>query len=178
MGNSIRFRLWSAATISILVALAIAGVGLRYLFELNVERRIVGELTADLNELIGATSFAANGQLSVAPGLTDPRFTNPLSGHYWQVEDLASHGLVRSRSLWDAKLALPGQGASGELRTIEELKGPGDELTVAVEVALAAAGHDPRARQVDRSRQQRECVPREAQRASGEVRHLVRVSDQ
>jgi len=132
MGNSIRFRLWSAATISILVALAIAGVGLRYLFELNVERRIVGELTADLNELIGATSFAANGQLSVAPGLTDPRFTNPLSGHYWQVEDLASHGLVRSRSLWDAKLALPGQGASGELRTIEELKGPGDELTVAV----------------------------------------------
>ena len=79
MGNSIRFRLWSAATISILVALAIAGVGLRYLFELNVERRIVGELTADLNELIGATSFAANGQLSVAPGLTDPRFTNPLS---------------------------------------------------------------------------------------------------
>ncbi|TRC76224.1 HAMP domain-containing histidine kinase [Mesorhizobium sp. WSM4307] len=132
MGNSIRFRLWSAATISILVALAIAGVGLRYLFELNVERRIVGELTADLNELIGATSFAANGQLSVAPGLTDPRFTNPLSGHYWQVEDLASHSLVRSRSLWDAKLALPDQGASGELRTIEELKGPGDELTVAV----------------------------------------------
>ncbi|GLQ80568.1 histidine kinase [Mesorhizobium huakuii] len=132
MGNSIRFRLWSAATISILVALAIAGVGLRYLFELNVERRIVGELTADLNELIGATSFAANGQLSVAPGLTDPRFTNPLSGHYWQVEDLASHSLVRSRSLWDATLALPGQGASGELKTIEELKGPGGELTVAV----------------------------------------------
>lgn len=132
MPNSIRFRLWSAATISILVALAIAGVGLRYLFELNVERRIVGELTADLNELIGATSFAADGRLSVAPDLTDPRFTNPLSGHYWQVEDLTSHGLVRSRSLWDATLALPHQEASGELRKIEELKGPGGELTVAV----------------------------------------------
>ena len=89
MGNSIRFRLWSAATISILVALAIAGIGLRYLFELNVERRIVRELTVNLNELIGATSFAADGRLSVAPDLTDPRFANPLSGHYWQVEDLA-----------------------------------------------------------------------------------------
>lgn len=132
MGNSIRFRLWSAATISILVALAIAGVGLRYLFELNVERRIVGELTVDLNELIGATSFAADGRLSVEADLTDPRFTNPLSGHYWQVEDLASHSLVRSRSLWDATLALPDQGASGELRKIEELKGPGGDLTIAV----------------------------------------------
>lgn len=132
MGNSIRFRLWSAATISILVALAIAGVGLRYLFELNVERRIVGELTVDLNELIGATSFAADGRLSVEADLTDPRFTNPLSGHYWQVEDLASHSLVRSRSLWDATLALPDQEASGELRKIEELKGPGGDLTIAV----------------------------------------------
>ncbi len=132
MGNSIRFRLWSAATISILIALAIAGVGLRYLFELNVERRIVSELTVDLNELIGATSFAADGRLSVAPDLTDPRFTYPLSGHYWQVEDLASHNLIRSRSLWDATLALADWGGSGELKKIEELKGPGGELTIAV----------------------------------------------
>jgi signal transduction histidine kinase len=139
MGNSIRFRLWSAATISILVALAIAGVGLRYLFELNVERRIVSELTVDLNELIGATSFTADGRLSVEPDLTDPRFINPLSGQYWQVEDLASHSLVRSRSLWDATLALPGLDGSGELRKIEELKGPGGELTIAVERTITDA---------------------------------------
>lgn len=133
MGNSIRFRLWSAATISILVALAIAGVGLRYLFELNVERRIVSELTVDLNELISATSFAADGRLSVTTDLTDPRFNSPLSGHYWQVEDLAGQTLVRSRSLWDATLAWPDREASGELRKIEELKGPGGQLAVAVE---------------------------------------------
>ncbi len=46
-------------------ALAIAGVGLRYLFELNVERRVVSELTVDLNDLIGATAFAADGHLEV-----------------------------------------------------------------------------------------------------------------
>ncbi|MDG4887927.1 HAMP domain-containing sensor histidine kinase [Mesorhizobium sp. WSM4887] len=131
MRNSIRFRLWSAAAISIVIALAIAGVGLRYLFELNVERRVVSELTVDLNELIGATSFAADGRLLVASTLADQRFASPLSGHYWQVEDLATHSLVRSRSLWDATLALPEQAANGEL-TKEELKGPGGELTVAV----------------------------------------------
>jgi len=139
MGNSIRFRLWSAATISILIALAIAGVGLRYLFELNVERRIVSELTVDLNELIGATSFTPDARLSVASGLTDPRFANPLSGHYWQVEDLASRTLVRSRSLWDATLVFPDRGTSGGLRKIEELKGPSGELTIAVERTITDA---------------------------------------
>ncbi|WP_292431040.1 hypothetical protein [Mesorhizobium sp.] len=59
MGNSIRFRLWLAAAVSILIALAIAGVGLRYLFELNVERRVVSELGVDLNELIGATAYGS-----------------------------------------------------------------------------------------------------------------------
>jgi signal transduction histidine kinase len=132
MGNSIRFRLWSAATISILIALAIAGIGLRYLFELNVERRIVRELTVDLNELIGATSFAEGGRLTVAPELTDPRFANPLSGQYWQVEDLASHSLVRSRSLWDATLTLPEAAGNGEVKKVEELPGPNGELTIAV----------------------------------------------
>ncbi|WP_421915332.1 sensor histidine kinase [Mesorhizobium sp.] len=168
MGNSIRFRLWSAATISILVALAIAGVGLRYLFELNVERRIVSELTVDLNELIGATGFAADGRLSVAPGLTDPRFANPLSGHYWQVEDLSSHTLVRSRSLWDATLALPALDGSGELRKIEELKGPGGVLTVAVERTItdadgrsfrAIAAEDHRSVTVSVSEYVRDLVP-------------------
>ncbi|MEO5757576.1 MAG: HAMP domain-containing sensor histidine kinase [Mesorhizobium sp.] len=139
MGNSIRFRLWSAATISILVALAVAGVGLRYLFELNVERRIVTELTVDINELIGATSFASDGRLSVEPGLTDPRFTRPLSGYYWQVEDIVTRNLVRSRSLWDATLALPDVGSSGELRKIQELKGPDGELTIAVERTITDA---------------------------------------
>ncbi|OQM74642.1 sensor histidine kinase [Manganibacter manganicus] len=133
MGNSIRFRLWSAATVSILIALAIAGLGLRYLFELNVERRVVSELTVDLNDLIGATTYGLDGRLSVQAALTDPRFSIPLSGHYWQIEDVGSGRLVRSRSLWDATLALPNHGASGELREIKEFKGPDGELAIAVE---------------------------------------------
>ncbi|TIS55849.1 MAG: HAMP domain-containing histidine kinase [Mesorhizobium sp.] len=140
MGNSIRFRLWSAATISILVALAIAGAGLRYLFELHVERRVVGELTVDLNELIGATTFTTDGRLVVAPVLTDPRFANPLSGYYWQVEDIATGSLQRSRSLWDATLVLPGPQASGELRKVEEFKGPDGKLSIAVERTIIDAG--------------------------------------
>lgn len=146
MGNSIRFRLWLTATISILVALAIAGAGLRYLFELHVERRVVGELTIDLNELIGATTVASDGRLVVSPLLTDPRFANPLSGYYWQVEDVATGSLERSRSLWDARLILPARSAGGELRKVEEFKGPGGELSIAVErTIIDASGRSFRA---------------------------------
>jgi signal transduction histidine kinase len=133
MGNSIRFRLWLAATISILVALAVAGVGLRYLFELNVERRVVSELTVDLNDLIGSTTFAADGRLSVRAALADPRFSIPFSGHYWQVEDVGTGNLVRSRSLWDRTLSLPDHRVDGVLRKIEEFKGPEGELAIVVE---------------------------------------------
>ncbi len=121
--GSIRFRLWSAAAISVLVALGIAGVGLRFLFERHVERRVEAELTVDLNQLIGATTFGADGMLAVAPVLTDPRFQAPLSGYYWQLRDLSSGRLVRSRSLWDQALDLPPGGSDGTLQ-VSEVAGP------------------------------------------------------
>ena len=114
---------------------------MRYLFELNVERRIVSELTVDLNELIGATAYSANGQLYVQTPLTDPRFSIPLSGHYWQVEDITSGNLVRSRSLWDATLALHGgETGNGELKEIKEFTGPQGELAIAVARTVIDSG--------------------------------------
>jgi signal transduction histidine kinase len=131
-GSSIRFRLWSAAAISILVALAIAGVGLRYLFERHVERRVESDLTEDLNQLIGATDFV-DGKLQVRPVLADPRFQTPLSGYYWQIEDTSDSTLIRSRSLWDAALTLPaGMNRAGTLQ-LREISGPDDTLLIAVE---------------------------------------------
>jgi signal transduction histidine kinase len=129
--RSIRSRLWSAAAISILIALAVAGVGLRYLFERHVERRVEVELTGELNQLIGATGFVG-AALQVKPVLTDPRFETPLSGYYWQVEDPASGVVARSRSLWDAALVLPSDDSSG-VRHVHEIAGPGGALLVAVE---------------------------------------------
>jgi len=129
--GSIRFRLWSAAAISVLLALGIAGVGLRYLFERHVERRVQGELSVDLNQLIGATAFGADGAIGVVPVLTDPRFETPLSGYYWQVRDGTTGALVRSRSLWDQTLA-PVTGADDGALHVREVAGPGSVKLIAV----------------------------------------------
>ncbi len=137
--GSIRFRLWSAAAISVLVALIIAGIGLRGLFEAHVERRVEGELTVDLNQLIGATTFGADGALTVAPVLTDPRFQTPLSGYYWQVRDSAGPAVIRSRSLWDQALDLAPGGSDGALH-VSEIAGPDGARLITVERRITDAG--------------------------------------
>lgn len=130
--GSIRLRLWSVAAISIVLALAIAGVGLSYLFERHVERRVEGELTLELNQLIGATTLSA-GVFVVTPTPADPRFAVPFSGYYWQVEDVTTGALTRSRSLWDEALALlPESTGDGSLH-LHEVKGPANTNLIAVE---------------------------------------------
>ena len=136
--GSIRLRLWSAAAISILVALALAGVGLRFLFERHVERRVVSDLTVDLNQLIGATRFVG-GNMTVT-ALSDPRFQVPLSGYYWQVEELGTGTVSRSRSLWDVKLAVSSDGAVDSSPHAIEMSGPGGVLLIAVARTIVDAG--------------------------------------
>ena len=77
-----------------------------------------------------------DGSINVAPVLTDPRFSTPLSGYYWQVEDLATGALTRSRSLWDAALVLPAE-ASGGGKQVHEINGPGGALLIAVQRTIA-----------------------------------------
>lgn len=121
--GSIRLRLLIAAAIAVFVALAIAGTGLIFLFERHVERRVARELTGYLNQLIAATSVAADGTLAVAGGPYDPRFSTPLSGLYWEVDTPGGTTTIRSRSLWESALHLGGAPADGRLHTTE-VSGP------------------------------------------------------
>lgn len=137
-GGSIRLRLWLTAAVSVVVALAIAGIGLTYLFERHVERRIESELTIELNQLIAATSLKS-GMFAVTPTPTDPRFAAPLSGYYWQIEDMTTGALTRSRSLWDEALALPpAAGGDGSLH-LSEIDGPATTRLIAVQRVITDA---------------------------------------
>jgi len=96
-----------AATCAILLALAIAGVGLVLLFERHVERRIGTELDTYLNQIAARTLFDENGAAVLGGKLADPRFGQVYSGLYWQIADEKTKNFTRSRSLWDTSLALP-----------------------------------------------------------------------
>jgi signal transduction histidine kinase len=129
--RSLRARLAVAALLSIALALLVASVSLMALFELHVERRIGEELHSRLNQLAAAVAIAPDGSVSVEPSPADPRFETPLSGLYWQIDDVtagaAGVGLLRSRSLWDAQLDLPPDRLDPGAIHAHTLPGPGDQ---------------------------------------------------
>jgi len=135
--GSLRVRLLLVGTISILAAVGLSGVGLSFLFERHVERRIVAELSLYLDQIIAGVGYA-DGELTLNLTLADPRFAEPLSGLYWQVE--TPHSILRSRSLWDAKLEMSaGVPLNGGVRS-RKFPGPhgGDLIAVERRVALPA----------------------------------------
>jgi signal transduction histidine kinase len=137
--GSIRLRLWSAAALSVVVILAIAGAGLVFLFERHVERQLATDLIVDLDQVIAATAFV-DGTLKVTqPAVTDPRFNIPLSGYYWMVRDAQSGAATRSRSLWDDTIDLPPAFPDG-LRHFYEITGPDATLLIVLDRTITDAG--------------------------------------
>jgi signal transduction histidine kinase len=141
MVNSLRLRLAAAGGAAVLVALAVAAVGLDFLFERHLER--LAELAFDLDELAAALELDPRGKVALAAEPTDRRFAQPLSGHYWQVE--ADGAMFRSRSLWDQTLPLPSEsvptGAPRELT----LEGPLGETVLVLERRLTLGDRTARA---------------------------------
>lgn len=129
--GSLRLRLLVAAALSVAVALALTAAGLTLLFERHVERRVVAELEHHLDRIIGTIEPNADGTLTVSAALTDPRFAQPLSGLYWQVE--TDGDLLRSRSLWDTALTLPADELADGAVHHHRVAGPGGADLLAVE---------------------------------------------
>ena len=133
-GGSLRLRLFFAGSLSILAALALAGFGLTLLFQRHVERRVAAELGVYLDQVVSGIDRGTDGTLAVAQPLPDPRFAQPLSGAYWQVD--ADGSTLRSRSLWDTALALPAD-TPGDAATHEHrIAGPGNTELLVVERSI------------------------------------------
>ncbi len=131
--GSLRLRVFAAGAASVTLALAVAALGLLWLFERHVERRVALELESDLRQLVSGISRAADGTLQVSRLPADPRFLEPLSGLYWQIAELPNGATLRSRSLWDASLDLPADRlADGDVHQ-HRLPGPGGAALLAVE---------------------------------------------
>ena len=105
--RSIRLRLLLFSLIGTLVVVAVAGAGIVTLFGRHVERRVEQELDTYIDTLTGNLRVGADGRLSLAREPTDARFLRPFGGLYWQVLDETDGTMLRSVSLWDARLSLP-----------------------------------------------------------------------
>lgn len=129
--GSLRLRLFLAGAVSILIALGLSALGLPILFERHVERRTGAELGIHLDQIVAGLDRDTDGALVLAQLPTDPRFARPLSGLYWQIQ--TGDTTLRSRSLWDAKLALPPDALANGVMHQHHIQGPGRTELIAVE---------------------------------------------
>ena len=118
-GGSLRLRLLAGTLAWMLLTIALAGWGLRALFQDHITQQLQTQLVMQLNHLSGAVDWAPDGRVSLAPMGTDARLGQPLSGLYWQIDRLGPQpqvGVARSRSLWDQTLTIPASqdAAQGE----------------------------------------------------------------
>lgn len=111
---SLRVRLLVGTLVWIVVTILVAGWGLNDLFRRHVEQQFDASLITHLDQLTAQITLNADGEPALATALTDPRLNKPFSGLYWQIDRVASatapaaSGVIRSRSLWDAVLRVPG----------------------------------------------------------------------
>ncbi|MGB3277537.1 MAG: sensor histidine kinase [Castellaniella sp.] len=151
---SLRLRLLAVTLAWTLLSVALAGWGIQRLFRQHIQAQLQSELDIHLNHLTAALQVDEQGQVSLSTLPTDPRFSHPFSGLYWQIS-VPSAGtrfaqLLRSRSLWDAHLTdmvgglepghdvatqAPGPGGKPlrmRLREVHPAEGPIDTLVLAV----------------------------------------------
>ena len=79
------------------------GVILSGLFAVNANQSLEQYLTVQLDGLASAVRTTRKGEMVLAgDGVTDPRFFQPSSGWYWQIQ--RGDYSLRSKSLWDKAL--------------------------------------------------------------------------
>ncbi|CAN7464512.1 sensor histidine kinase [Rhizobacter sp. LjRoot28] len=128
--RSLRVRLLAATLVALLVALVLAGLLLASLFRDHVMRQFEDGLVAQLDQVTARLEFDTTGQPRIDPAsLSDPRWSRPYSGLYWQVDDLRAEAprraVLRSRSLWDTELAAPADQVPDGAVHVHTVPGPG-----------------------------------------------------
>jgi signal transduction histidine kinase len=130
--GSLRVRLLLGTLAALAVALLLAGIVLGGLFRDHVMRQFETTLTQQLDQLTARLTYDTSGQPMIDPQtLSDPRWQRPFSGLYWQVDSVNSDGqsrlgVLRSRSLWDASLALEADSMADGVVHRHEGVGPRD----------------------------------------------------
>ncbi|MEW4448427.1 helix-turn-helix transcriptional regulator [Qipengyuania sp. JC766] len=88
------------------------------------------QLDLALANLITSAEVGPDGEVFLAIPLSDQRYLQPLSGHYWQIS-AAGHRDLASRSLWHRTLDVKGRQASGKPLYYDLNQFPSEPLRVA-----------------------------------------------
>lgn len=139
--RSLRWRLLGATLLTVTLAMLVAGWSLAGLFREYAEAQFEAQLRLQLDQLTAAFELDPAQRPQLQAPLSDPRWSRPYSGLYWQIEHLDpatgraadAQEPARSRSLWDFRLELPSGAASRAETVHREIPGPDGQSLRALE---------------------------------------------
>lgn len=140
--GSLRLRLLLGTLVWIAASIMVAGWALGGLFRQHVAAQFHAELKTHLDQLAAHLVLEQDGRVSLSAAQSDPRFSKPYSGVYWQIDQVGQagknvFGLLRSRSLWDDVLEVPSdRPMNGEIHQ-HRVSGPGDTALGMVERVIS-----------------------------------------
>lgn len=105
--SSLRVRVFWISIVWISLALLATGYVLNRLFEHHVRQQYQQQLQVYADYVLAGIDLNADGVPVLDQSPQSPRFLQPLSGLYWQLNDAEGKAILRSRSLWDQQLTAP-----------------------------------------------------------------------
>ncbi len=139
--NSLAFRLIAGAALWSMAVLIAGGILLSSLFRDAVQTAFDDRLLALLESLLAVTEATPGTGLELTRSLGEPRFEQVYSGFYWQIDGAGQ--TMRSRSLFDQALSIPGPATGIQAFTSPE-PGPNGETLRIVSRAIARPGFERR----------------------------------
>ena len=118
--NSLAVRLFFSATVWIILTLLSAGLLLSDLNKQNNQEAFDDRLNLLVETLIGGSKVDSSDGITVVTSIGDPRFSQPYSGWYWQINK-GNKTLSRSRSMWDQVFTLDKRLIGGRTQFIDSV---------------------------------------------------------
>ena len=119
--NSLAVRLFFSATVWIILTLVSAGLLLSDLNKNSNFKAFDDRLNLSLETLIGASRLDSSDGITVVSTIGDPRYFQPYSGWYWQINDGAKT-LARSRSMWDQVFTIDKRLIGGRSQFVSQVQ--------------------------------------------------------
>jgi len=140
--RSLKTRLTVVAALWVVAGVTVAGFLLSSTFKNFLIEQFYHEIHEHLDEFEGLLEIDENGKVSLQRVLSDPRFSVPLSGYYWEVQQNGKI-VARSNSLEGPMLKVPEDGGADAQVHMHSIAGPTGELLIAERLRWLDHKKDP-----------------------------------
>lgn len=140
--RSLKARLIVVAALWVVAGVTVAGFLLSATFKNFLIEQFYHEIHEHLDEFEGLMEIDENGKIGLQRVLSDPRFSIPLSGFYWEIQK--DNAIVaRSNSLEGPMLKVPVDGGADAQVHMHNIAGPTGPLLIAERLRWFTGDKEP-----------------------------------